>query len=60
MFTPNQGMSINPYRQVTAIASDFSRRGGRIIRDRIAAIEAERSLSEGQRTRYAHLEFFSS
>ena len=28
MFTPDQGMSINPYRQVTAIASDFSRRGG--------------------------------
>jgi glycine/D-amino acid oxidase-like deaminating enzyme len=39
MFTPDQGMSINPYRQVTAIASDFARRGGRIVRDRIRAIE---------------------
>src|SRR4249920_706412 len=41
MFTPDQGMSVNPYRQVTAIASDFSRRGGQIIRDRITAIEVE-------------------
>jgi glycine/D-amino acid oxidase-like deaminating enzyme len=38
MFTPDQGMSINPYRQVTAIASDFARRGGQIIRDRVVAI----------------------
>ena len=41
MFTPDQGMSINPYRQVTAIASDFARRGGRIVRDRVIAIEVE-------------------
>ena len=41
MFTPDQGMSINPYRQVTAIASDFARRGGRIVRDRVVAIEVE-------------------
>jgi glycine/D-amino acid oxidase-like deaminating enzyme len=41
MFTPDQGMSVNPYRQVTAIASDFARRGGRIIRDRVTAIEVE-------------------
>jgi glycine/D-amino acid oxidase-like deaminating enzyme len=41
MFTPDQGMSINPYRQVTAIAADFARRGGRIVRDRIAAIATE-------------------
>jgi glycine/D-amino acid oxidase-like deaminating enzyme len=41
IFTPDQGMSINPYRQVTAIAADFARRGGRIIRDRVAAIEVE-------------------
>jgi glycine/D-amino acid oxidase-like deaminating enzyme len=39
MFTPDQGMSVNPYRQVTAIAADFARRGGRIVRDRIVAIE---------------------
>jgi glycine/D-amino acid oxidase-like deaminating enzyme len=41
MFTPDQGMSVNPYRQVTAIASDFARRGGQIIRDRIVAIAVE-------------------
>jgi D-amino-acid dehydrogenase len=41
LFTPDQGMSINPYRQVTAIASDFARRGGRIVRDRVVAIEAD-------------------
>jgi D-amino-acid dehydrogenase len=41
MFTPEQGMSINPYRQVTAIASDFARRGGRIIRDRIVGVTTE-------------------
>jgi glycine/D-amino acid oxidase-like deaminating enzyme len=39
MFTPDQGMSVNPYRQVTAIAADFARRGGRIVRDRVVAIE---------------------
>jgi D-amino-acid dehydrogenase len=39
MFTPDQGMSINPYRQVTAIAADFAKRGGRIVRDRVTAIE---------------------
>jgi D-amino-acid dehydrogenase len=39
MFTQDQGMSINPYRQVTAIASDFARRGGRIVRDRVISIE---------------------
>ena len=41
LFTPDQGMSINPYRQVTAIASDFARRGGRIVRDRVVAIEVD-------------------
>jgi D-amino-acid dehydrogenase len=41
MFTPDQGMSVNPYRQVTAIASDFAKRGGRIIRDRVMAIEVD-------------------
>ena len=41
LFTPDQGMSINPYRQVTAIASDFARRGGRIVRDRAVAIEVD-------------------
>ena len=39
LFTPDQGMSVNPYRQVTAIASDFVRRGGRIVRDRVTAVE---------------------
>lgn len=41
MFTPDQGMSTNPYRQVTAIASDFARRGGRIVRDRVTAIDLD-------------------
>jgi glycine/D-amino acid oxidase-like deaminating enzyme len=41
MFTPEQGMSINPYRQVVAIAEDFSRLGGRIVRDRVVAIDTE-------------------
>jgi glycine/D-amino acid oxidase-like deaminating enzyme len=41
MFTPDQGMSANPYRQVTAIAADFARHGGRIVRDRVVAIEVE-------------------
>jgi len=39
LFTPDQGMSINPYRQVTVIAADFARHGGRIVRDRVVAIE---------------------
>jgi glycine/D-amino acid oxidase-like deaminating enzyme len=41
MFMPDQGISTNPYRQVTAIASDFAKRGGRIVRDRVVAIEVE-------------------
>jgi glycine/D-amino acid oxidase-like deaminating enzyme len=41
MFTPDQGMSVNPYRQVTAIAAGFARHGGRIARDRVVAIEVE-------------------
>ena len=41
MFTPDQGMSVNPYRQVTALASDFARHGGRIVRDRVIAIEVD-------------------
>jgi D-amino-acid dehydrogenase len=41
MFMPEQGMSTNPYRQVTAIASDFAKRGGRVVRDRIVSIEVE-------------------
>jgi glycine/D-amino acid oxidase-like deaminating enzyme len=41
MFTPEQGMSVNPYRQVTAIATEFARRGGAIVRDRVIAIEAD-------------------
>ena len=32
---------MNPYRQVTAIAADFARRGGRIVRDRVASMEVE-------------------
>lgn len=56
MFTPEQGMSINPYRQVTAIAADFARRGGRIVRDRVVAIEVESDrvrAVRGENGRYA-------
>src|SRR5262249_55518095 len=41
MFMPEQGMSINPYGQVTAIAADFTKRGGRIVRDFAVAIKLE-------------------
>ena len=41
LFTRDQGMSINPYRQVTAIAADVARHGGRIVRDRVLAIDVE-------------------
>jgi len=37
MFTPEQGMSANPSRQVIAIAEDFSRKGGRVVRDQCDA-----------------------
>jgi glycine/D-amino acid oxidase-like deaminating enzyme len=49
LFTPDQGMSINPYRQVTAIASDFARRGGRIVRDRVVTIEVEADRTQAVR-----------
>jgi glycine/D-amino acid oxidase-like deaminating enzyme len=56
LLTPDQGMSVNPYRQVTAIASDFVRRGGRIVRDRVTAIElnaADRvAAARGERASY--------
>jgi D-amino-acid dehydrogenase len=41
IFMPEQGISTNPYRQVTAIAADFARRGGRIVRDRVLSVELE-------------------
>lgn len=41
MFTPDQGMSINPYRQVVAVAADFARGGGAIVQDEVAAINIE-------------------
>jgi glycine/D-amino acid oxidase-like deaminating enzyme len=56
MFMPEQGMSTNPYRQVTAIAFDFAKRGGRIIRDRVVAIEVESDhvrAVRGENTSYA-------
>src|SRR5205085_10434721 len=40
-FMPEQGMSLNPHRQVAAIASAFAQRGGRIVRDRVVAIETQ-------------------
>jgi glycine/D-amino acid oxidase-like deaminating enzyme len=56
MFTPDQGMSANPYRQVTAIAADFARHGGRIVRDRVVAIDVENECVRavrGERDAYA-------
>jgi glycine/D-amino acid oxidase-like deaminating enzyme len=56
IFTPEQGMSINPYRQVTAIAADFARHGGRIVRDRVVAIDVDRDgvrAVRGERAAYA-------
>jgi glycine/D-amino acid oxidase-like deaminating enzyme len=56
MFMPDQGMSTNPYRQVTAIASDFAKRGGRVVRDRVVAIEVENDrvrAVRGERASYA-------
>jgi glycine/D-amino acid oxidase-like deaminating enzyme len=56
MFTPEQGMSINPHRQVTAIASDFARHGGRIVRDRIVGLDVEGdrvSAVRGENASYA-------
>src|SRR3546814_5311115 len=34
VFTPEQGMSLDPYRQTLAIASDFRRGGGRIVKSK--------------------------
>jgi glycine/D-amino acid oxidase-like deaminating enzyme len=39
LYTPEQGMSVNPYRQVAVVATDFARHGGRLVRDRASAIE---------------------
>jgi len=49
MFTPDQGMSTNPYRQVTAIAADFARHGGQVVRDRVTAIEVAGDRVRGVR-----------
>ena len=39
--TPDQGMSVNPYRYVLAVVDDFVRHGGRLISDRISDILVE-------------------
>jgi glycine/D-amino acid oxidase-like deaminating enzyme len=39
--TPDQGMSVNPYRYVLAIVDDFVRHGGQLISDDISEILVE-------------------
>src|SRR3546814_2695590 len=41
VFTPEQGMSLDPYRQTLAIASDFRRGGGRIVKSNVVGLEAD-------------------
>jgi len=56
MFTPEQGMSANPYRQTVAIADDFRRHGGRFVRDRAVemVVDGDRVRAvRGENTVYA-------
>jgi D-amino-acid dehydrogenase len=50
MFTPEQGMSLNPHRHVALIADDFTRRGGQFVRDTIASIEVSQNRVTGVRS----------
>lgn len=50
VFTPQQGMSIDPYRHAIAIAEDFIRNGGEIIRDEVFGIEISDDRAVGIRT----------
>src|SRR3546814_20026198 len=40
VFTPEQGMYLDPYRQTLAIASDFRRGGGRIVKSHVVGLDA--------------------
>src|SRR3546814_19439125 len=50
VFTPEQGMSLDPYRQTLAIASDFRRGGGRIVKSNVVGLEAEGGSIRSVRT----------
>src|SRR5579871_2944708 len=45
--TPDQGMSVNPYRYVLAIVDDFVRHGGQLISDNVGEILVEDSQVVG-------------
>lgn len=54
--TPDQGMSLEPYKLVLAVADDFVRQGGRLIRDRVDEIVVEENRVigvKGSAARYA-------
>src|SRR3546814_11493295 len=50
VFTPEQGMSLDPYRQTLAIASDFRRCGGRIVKRNVVGLEEDGGRSRSLRT----------
>src|SRR3546814_13433314 len=58
VFTPEQGMSLDPYRQTLAIASDFRRGGGRIVKSNVVGLAADggriRSVRTDSGTTRAH------
>src|SRR3546814_4587046 len=41
VFTPEHGMSLDPYRQTLAITSAFRRRGGRIVQSKVVGLRTE-------------------
>ena len=54
--TPDQGMAVEPYKLVVAIARDFVRQGGTLARDRVEGIllEGERAIGvRAGQTQYA-------
>src|SRR3546814_19881496 len=50
VLTPEQGMSLDPYRQTLAIASDFRRGGGRIVKSTVVGLEADGGRIRSVRT----------
>jgi glycine/D-amino acid oxidase-like deaminating enzyme len=53
--TPDQGMSVEPYKLVVAVARDFVRQGGTLARDRVEEILLEGDRAAGVRT--AHTQY---
>src|SRR3546814_10908221 len=50
VFTPEQGIPLDPYRQTLAIASDFRRGGGRIVKSNVVGLEARGGRIRSVRT----------